>query len=129
MLNCIFEGATAVQLLAPIDAADTAAATSAYVDVTDFEGQLAVIVQAGIADAGSLTVTFLTATDGSATGEAAIVPISGALTVVTTSNDPLTQVAVFDCTQLKGFLKVVGTVATGGVLVSYVAFGLKKYAA
>jgi hypothetical protein len=130
MLNCIFEGATAVQLLAPIDAADTAAATSAYADgdVRGFEGQLAVIVQTGIADAGSITYTFLTATDASATGEAAVVPINGALTVVTTSNDPLTQVAVFDCTQLKGFLKVVGTVATGGVLVSYTAFGLKKYA-
>lgn len=128
MLNCILEGATALQLKAPVSAADTAAATSAYVDVTDFEGQLAVIIDVGVVAAGSLTVTFLTATDGSATGEAAIVPVGGALTAITTSNDPLVQVAVFDCTQLKGFLKVVGTVVTGAVLVSYTAFGIKKYA-
>lgn len=128
MLNCILEALTAVQILAPVDAANTAAATSAYVDVTDFEGQLAVVLETGIADAGSITYTFLTASDGSGTGEAAVVPVTGAPTVVTTSNDPLSQVAVFDCTQLKGFLKVVGTVDTGGVLVSYVALGLKKYA-
>ncbi len=128
MLNCFLEGATAIQLKAPVSAADTAAATSAYVDVTDFEGQLAVIIDVGAVAAGSLTVTFLTATDGSATGEAALVPVGGALTAITTSNDPLVQVAVFDCTQLKGFIKVVGTVVTGAVLVSYTAFGLKKYA-
>lgn len=120
---------TATNILAAIDAADTAAATSAYIDVRGYEGQVGVIVNAGIADAGSLTVTFLTATDGSATGEAAIVPVGGALTVMTTSNDPLTQLAVFDVTQLKGYLKVVGTVATGGVLVGYTLIGQKKYAA
>jgi len=129
MLNCIFEAATALTILAPVDAANTAAATSAYVDVTDFEGQLAVILHTGILDDGDITYTFLTASAGDGTGEAAVVPITGAPTVVTTSNDPLIQAAVFDCTQLKGFLKVVGTkTEAAGVLVGYSAIGLKKYA-
>lgn len=129
MLNCIFEAATAVSLLAPVDAANTAAATSAYVDVSGFEGQLAVILDTGILDDGSVTYTFDTATDSGGTGTAAVVPITGAPTVVTTSNDPLVQTAVFDCTQLKGFLRVTGTKSSaGGVLVAYSAIGLKKYA-
>ena len=128
MLNCNIDQLTATAILSPKDAADTAAATSAYVDMTDYEGQIGVILNVGVVDAGSITFTFLTASDGGGSGEAAVVPVSGAPTVVTTSNDPLTQVAVFEATQLKGFIKVVGTVATGGVLVGYSAIGRKKYA-
>jgi hypothetical protein len=129
MLNCIGESLTAVTLLAAVDAANTAAATSAYVDVRGFEGQIAVILDTGILDDGTVTYTFDTATDSGATGTAAVVPITGAPTVVTTSNDPLVQIAVFEATQLKGFLRVVGTKASaGGVLVSYTAVGIKKYA-
>lgn len=120
---------TSVSLLAAVDAANTAAATSAYVDVRGFEGQLAVILDTGILDDGTVTYTFNTATDSGGTGTAAVTPVSGTPTVVSTSNDPLSQIAVFDCTQLKGFLQVVGTKASaGGVLVSYTAVGVKKYA-
>ena len=42
----------------------------------------------------------------------------------------LVQIAVFEVSQLKGFLRVVGTKASaGGVLVSYTVVGIKKYAA
>lgn len=120
---------TPTSLLEPIDAADTAAASSAYVDVKGYEGQIWVICHSGILDAGSVTWTFSTATDSGGTGAATIVPIGGALTQVTTSNDhPNIQVAVFDCTTLKGFLKTIGTVATGGALVSTSVVGIKKYA-
>jgi hypothetical protein len=118
----------AVTLLAAVDAANTAAATSAYVDVRGFEGQVAVILDTGILDDGTMTYTFNTATDAGAAGTAAIVPIGGAPTVVSTANDPLVQVAVFEVSQLKGFLQVVGTKsAAGGVLVSYTAVGIRKY--
>lgn len=120
---------TATAILEPIDAAATANATSAYVDVKGYEGYLSVICYAGILDAGTVDWTFSTASDSGGTGAATIVPIGGALTQVTTSNDnPNIQVAVFDCTQLKGFLKTIGTIATGGALVSTCAVGVKKYA-
>lgn len=128
MLNCFLEGCSVTSILAAVDAANTAAATSDYVDVSGHEGQIGVILDTGIVDGGSITYSFLTAEDDGGTGEASIVPVTGAPTVVTTSNDPLVQMAVFDATQLKGFIKVVGTVATGGVLVSYTVVGLKKYA-
>lgn len=129
MLNCIFEGLSSVQLLASASAANTAAATSAYVDVRGFEGQIAVVVDTGILVDGTATYTFDTATDSGATGTAAVVPLGGALTVVTTSNDPLLQIAVFDCTQLKGFLRIVGTKSAAGAFqVGANVIGLKKYA-
>lgn len=128
MLNCILEAAVATQLLGPVSAADTAAASSAFVEIPDSEGQVAVLVQTGAVAAGSITYTFQTASDVGGTGAATIVPIGGALTAVTTSNDPLTQVAIFDPAQLKGWLKVIGTVVTGAVLVSYTVFSIPKYA-
>jgi hypothetical protein len=129
MLNCIFESITGVTLLASASAANTAAATSAYVDVRGFEGQIAVIVDTGILVDGTVTYTFDTATDASATGTAAVVPVNGALTVVTTSNDPLVQIATFDCTQLKGFLRIVGTKSAAGAFqLGVTVVGLKKYA-
>jgi hypothetical protein len=119
---------TPLSLLNAVDAANTAAATSAYVAVTGYEGQVAVVVDVGVIDDGSLTVTFLTASAGDGTGEASIVPVGGALTAITTSNDVATYVAVFNVSQLLGYLKVVGTKASaGGVLVSYSLIGRKKY--
>lgn len=128
MLNSVLESGVATQLLGPVSAADTAAATSAFVEIPDSEGQVAVVVATGAVAAGSITYTFQTASDVGGTGVATIVPLGGALTAVTTSNDPLCQVAVFDATQLKGWLKVIGTVVTGAVLVNYTAFSIPKYA-
>lgn len=130
MLNCAMESLTGVTLLAAVDAANTAAATSAYADVRGYEGQVAVILDTGLLDDGTMTYTFNTATSSGGANSEAVVPITGAPTVVTTSNDPLLQIAVFDVTQLKGFLQVVGTKsAAGGVLVSYNLVGIPKYAA
>lgn len=117
---------TTLSILNAVDAVNTAAATSAKVAVSGYEGQVAVVVDTGVVDAGSITYTFLTDSDGAGAGEVAVVPVGGALTVVTTSNDPLTQIAVFNVSQLKGYLQVVGTIASGGVLVSYTLVGRKK---
>lgn len=128
MLNAILDALTATYALAT-DPADTAAATSGYIDVSGYEGQLGVVLTNGtIGAGGSVTWTFLTATDSGGNGEASVSPISGTPTVATPSNDPLSQIAVFDCTQLKGFLKVVGTVATDAGPLAYTIIGLKKYA-
>jgi len=128
MLNSVIDSLTPIYLLG-VDPADTAAATSAYVDVRGYEGQIGVVITNGtIGAGGSVTWTFLTASDSGGTGEASVTPISGTPTVASTSNDPLTQIAVFDCTQLAGFLKVVGTVATDAGPLTYTVIGVKKYA-
>lgn len=127
MLPMQLSGLTTTIMLA-VDPADTAAGTSGWVDVRGYEGQIGVIVANGtIGAGGTVTPTFETATDGSGTGNAAVVPVNGALTARTTSNDPLAEMAVFDVSQLKGYLKCIGTVATDAGPLSYVIIGQKKY--
>ncbi len=121
-------GLTATHMLA-VDPADTAAATSAYIDVRGYEGQVFVSIHNGIIGAGgSVAYTFLTATNSQAANEAAVTPLNGAMTTATESNEPLAQFAVFDASQLKGFLKVVGTVTTDSGPTTYTFYGRKKYA-
>ena len=122
-------GAWTITHALAVDPADTAAATSAYIDVGGYEGQIGVVVHNGIIGTnGSVAYTFLTASDDEGTGEAAVVPVNGALTTANEANEPLAQIAVFDVTQLKGFLKVVGTVTTDSGPTTYTILGEKKYA-
>jgi len=121
-------GYRATRLLS-IDPTDTAGATSPFVDVTGYEGQIAVIITNGIIGAGgSVTWTFATSTVDEGTSPTTIVPVGGALAVANEGNEPLVQVAVFNVSQLKGFLSVIGTVATDAGPLTYVVFGQKKYA-
>jgi hypothetical protein len=127
MINCFMDSLVITHALAT-DPVDTTAATSAYIDVNGYEGQVGVSIHNGIIGAGgSVTWTFLTAVDDEGTGEAGVVPVGGALTVANEANEPLAQMAVFDSTQLKGFLKVVGTVATDAGPLTYTIIGQKKY--
>jgi hypothetical protein len=117
---------SALKVLNSVSAANTAAATSAWTQVTGYEGVIGVLINIGIIT-GTIDFTFATATDGSGTGSAAIVPLGGALTQITTSNDDGTPyLALFDSRALKGYLQVIGTIATGPALVSYTIIGRKK---
>jgi len=115
-----------LKLLNCVSAADTAAASTAYLAVSGYEGQIAVVINTGIIT-GTITYTFSTAEDSGGTGAATIVPVNGALTAVTTSNDDTTAyVAVFNTSALKGYLKVIGTIVTGPALISYSLVGRLK---
>ena len=128
MLNCYLDSLTATLALAT-DPADTAAATSAFIDVQGYEGQIAVVISNGIIGAGgSVTWTFATSTVDEGTSPATIVPVGGALAVANEANEPLTQIAVFDVSQLQGFLSIIGTVATDAGPLTYTIIGQKKYA-
>jgi hypothetical protein len=117
---------TTLKLLNSVSAANTAAATSAWIAVAEYEGHVGVLINTGIIT-GTITYTFATATDGSGTGSAAIVPLGGALTQVTTSNDDGTPyIAYFDKSALLGYIQVIGTVVTGPALISYTLIGRKK---
>ncbi len=116
---------TPLLLLACQSAANTAAATSAFVAVSGYEGIVSVLIAVG-AITGTIDFTFETATDTGGTGNVAIVPLGGALAQVTTSNDVAVYIAHFDTRALKGALKVIGTIVTGPALVSYTLLGRKK---
>lgn len=121
---------TVQSLLEPIDATATVNATSGWVDVRGYEGEVAIVFHAGILDGGSVTWTAETADDGSATNSAAITFTEGALTQVTTSNDnPNIQIRTVPARALKGYVRTIGTIVTGGALVSTCLIGCKKYAA
>lgn len=117
---------TRLKLLAPVSAANTAAATSAWTAVPGYEGEVAVEIGVGVIT-GTLDLTFSTNDAASDSGATAIVPIDGALAQVTTSNDDAIYTAIFPAKALRGYLKVVGTVGTGPALISYTLIGRKKY--
>jgi hypothetical protein len=117
---------TTLKVLNSVSAANTAAATSGWIAVAEYEGHIGVLINTGIIT-GTITYTFQTATDGSGTGAAAIVPLGGALTALTTSNDDGTPyIAFFDPRKLTGYIQVIGTVVTGPALISYTVIGRKK---
>ena len=121
--------ATAVSLLDAVDAAATANATSGsgkWLDVRTYDGEILVIQNVGIVDAGSITGKLQSANDDDGTGAADITGY--VFTAVTTANDPNVQTLVVDPKKVVGgFLGYVGTIATGGALVSVVAAGKPKY--
>lgn len=116
---------TALLLLKSQSAANTAAATSAWTQVAGYEGLVKVVINVGTIT-GTVDFTFGTATDGSGTGAATIVPIGGALAQVTTANDDAVYEAIFDSRVLTGYFRVVGTIVTGPALLSYTLIGRKK---
>lgn len=129
MQNILRALGAGVELLTAGAKADTAAASGSFVDVRGYEGLILVYVMVGVVTAGSVTWTFEDATSSGGAGNAAITPIDGALTVVTTANDPLVQVARFDARRPRGWLKIIGTVVTGPVGASAMILGVKKYGA
>jgi hypothetical protein len=117
---------TTLKVLNSVSAANTAAATSGWIAVSEYEGHIAVLINVGIIT-GTIDFTFKTATSGAGAGEALIVPLGGALTQLTTSNDDGTPyIAFFDARKLTGYLQVIGTVVTGPALLSYTVIGRKK---
>lgn len=116
---------TPLLIKACVSAADTTAATSAWTAVAGYEGIIAVDVNIGIIT-GTLTLTFATNDAASDSGEDLIVPLGGALTAITTSNDVAVYRALFDSRVIQGYIKVIGTVVTGPALVAYTLIGRKK---
>lgn len=114
MLNNQGQAASAVKLLDPVSAANTAAATSAWADVRGAEGDLLFTVQSG-AMTGSLTWTVEDATDGSGTGSAVVTPNEGAFAAGAANQ---IQKRTINAGAVRGWVRVVGTIVTGPALVA-----------
>ena len=112
---------TATVLLAPIDCANTAAATSGWVSTIGYEGDIAFIQSTGVVTAGTIVGKIQTATDGSGTGAADIT--GAAFTSVGTSTDNDVQKIIINATQSTGYVRYVGTIGTGPALVGAVMVG------
>jgi hypothetical protein len=127
MLGNEGQAAAITSLLAPVSAANTAAATSGWIDARAYEGDLVFSVQTGVVTAGQIVWTVEHASDGSGTGAAAITPNEGAFTVVTTSNDPLTEKRTVSANAIAGWVRVVGTITTGPAIVAASLLSRPKY--
>jgi hypothetical protein len=112
--SSLLQALKVVLALSPISAANTAAATSAWIDVHGYEGDIEIIVQTG-ALTGSLAWTLQDATDAGGTGAAGITPNEGAFAAVTANQ---VQKRTVRAGATRGFLQLVGTIVTGPVLVA-----------
>jgi hypothetical protein len=108
------QAASAVKLLDPASAANTAAATSAWIDVRAAEGDIVVTNQVG-AMTGSITWTLEDATDGSGTGAAGITPNEGAYASGAANQ---IQKRTLNGSAVRGWIRCVGTIVTGPSLVA-----------
>lgn len=114
MLGNEGQAATSTKLLDPVSAANTAAATSGWIDVRDAEGDLVFINQVG-ALTGSITWTIEHASDGSGTGAAGITPNEGAYAAGAANQ---IQKRTVSASAVAGWVRCVGTIVTGPALVS-----------
>ena|SRR3990167_5162785 len=109
------------RVLPAVSAAATANATSAWIATPLMaQGDLSVVVNIG-AVTGQLVPSVEDADDGSGTNGAAVTPLDGAFTTITTSNDPTTQKRCFSIRALRPYFRFVGTITTGPVLVGVTA--------
>lgn len=115
-------GVTTLQLLAPVDAAATANATGTGIDVSTLEGYLIVTQNVGVVDAGSITGTIITSAASNMSSPTTV----GTFTAVTTSNDPLSQSISISLNKCQQYISYLGTIVTGGALVSCTAVGRDK---
>jgi hypothetical protein len=122
MLNNEAQAATTTKLLDPVSAANTAAATSSWVDVGDSEGDIMFVNQVG-ALTGSITWTIEHASDSGGTGAAAITPNEGAYSAGAANQ---VQKRTVSANAIQGFVRCVGTIVTGPALVAVSVSRRKK---
>ncbi len=123
MLGNEGQASTVTKLLDPASAANTAAATSAWIDVRAFEGDLVFVNQVG-ALTGSITWTIEHATDGAGTGAAAITPNEGAYAAGAANQ---VQKRTVNASAVGGWVRCVGTIVTGPALVAVSILSRPKY--
>lgn len=123
MNNRNSQAAVATSLVMSQNAANTAAATSGWVDVRQYEGDLLFVQKVG-ALTGSIAGAIQDATDNSGTGAAAMTPNEGAFTSVSSANS--TQKRTIDAKSTRGFVRYVGTITTGPAQVDVTMLSVPK---
>jgi hypothetical protein len=111
MLHYQGQASKVVKLLSPISAANTAAATSPWVDVREAEGDIVFISELG-ALTGSIAWTIEHATDGTGTNATAITPNEGAFAAGAANTVQKRTIPAS-----VAFVRCIGTIVTGPALV------------
>jgi len=128
MLANSAKSAEVISLLVPINAAATANATSAGVDIRKYEGDILVIENVGVVTGGTITGKLQACSDAGGTGAE---DITGATFVAAgTSTDERLAKYVLSSEALppaKPFLRYIGTIATGPAQVSVCFVSRPKY--
>lgn len=106
-------------ILPPVSAANTAAATSSGVDLTGYEGDVSIIVSTG-AITGTLDGKIQDSADNSSFAD-----VSGLTFSQVTAANKIAALTV-NVGQVRRYIKYVGTVGTGPVLISVQLAGVKK---
>jgi hypothetical protein len=121
--SSISAGVTTLQLLASVDAADTAAASTVTgLDVTEYEGFLIVTQNIGLLDGGTVVGTVITSASSNLSSPTTV----GTFTSISTSTDPAAQSLSIELNKCQQYIGYVGTIVTGGALVGCTAVGKKK---
>lgn len=123
MLSNEASASTSVIVLNPVSAANTAAATSGWIDIREYEGDIILIQQVG-AVTGSITTTVEDATSSGGAGSAVLTGY--AFTAVSAANN--IQKLVIPAGAARGWIRTVGTIVTGPALTSVSVTGRPKYA-
>lgn len=116
---------TTVLSLLPNDVV-TATGTGSAVDLVDYEGDIAVVLDA---EAGGASITYAVKLTESDTSGGSYSDVTGGAFTTTTANTALVEKISVNTDGMKRFVKVSVTVAggTGAGAVSVVALGSKKY--
>lgn len=124
MLGTKSQADTITKLLDPVSAAATVNATSGWVDVRQFEGDVEFEIATG-AITGSISWDVQDATDSGGTGVASIAAsLNEGATFVNTANQ--VQKKTIKKHSTRGFVRVIGTIVTGPVLVQAALQALPK---
>lgn len=112
-------------LLNPVSAANTAAATSAWVAVGKWEGDVIFLLQTG-AVTGSMAAILETADDGSGTGNRTVTFADGTAAFTAVSGANTIEKKVVARKALGTHVKFTGTVTTGPILIALSMAGALK---
>lgn len=128
MLANSVQGMVPTILLNPVSAANTAAATSAWVAVpVAWEGDVLVLLQTG-AVTGSMAAILETADDGSGTGVRTVTFSDGTAAFTGVSAANKIEKKVVERKALGTHVKFTGTVTTGPILIGLSMQGVPKHA-
>jgi len=117
------QAATQTQVVISVSAANTAAATSSWVDVRKYEGDLVFLINPG-AITGSHTPSIEDATDGSGTGSAVVAANEGSYTALTANT---ARKYTIPAGSVRGWVRYVGTIVTGPSLIGVQLLAHPKY--
>ena len=113
------QGASAVTLLAAGEAADTAAATGTAVDISAYEGPIAIVQ--------SVTSVGTNIAGAVETGDASNGSDAAAVATFTTATEAGTQITVVDANKCGKYLRYKGTITGAACTLGVVMIGKQKY--